>query len=589
MKTIKYMTLSVLLLALGFAFSSCTDLSVDNLNDPGREDALSNPADLVSLLEGQTVEQFWEENSYNGIQMDGLADQMTSTNNVAEFWDHADEPRRRINNRTSFPSTFIYEYDWDESNSSVSTANTIISRIEKDGKSIVLEDGTDVTQKMLAGAYFLRGLARGSLGMTYDQAYLIGIDADLSQTPEFSPYVDLINGAVSDMDKAISVAEGVGSGFRWDFLPDATNTELNLAEFKTVANSFSARFLANTPRTASESANWDWARVIDYAEKGIGGDNAAAPGMDEFTASSISGEFYNHSADWQSYIYPPPAGYLPRDIKLPHLLDDNGDYPVEYPSVVIDGTAVPDTLKPGDLQTSDPRIEYLFYSESFGYLDPSRSIVLHSNYTDARMHYNNQVWSTSGLPVNFFIEAELDYIRAEAYLMDGNKAAAATELNNSPYGSGQTDVEPNFPAVQLGNMSQDGFSGGHSISATASKEEFIKALHLEYSIELSMIDRKGLQWFFMRKHDLLQKGTALHFAVPGSELEITQREYYTFGGVDYADQEGTATGSNSWKLNAAKVQQKAKVAPGKYNATRITEDMLNNLSTSSTDNKGKHN
>jgi len=571
MRSLKHVTLFVLFLVVGFAISSCSDLSVQDLNQPSRKDVLSSADNLVSLLQGQTTNQFMEEFSLSGIHYDGWADQMTTTNNYDGFWDPAKEPRIRLDNSTSYTAKFVIEQDWDESNSSVSIANQIIDRIENEGGKVVLNDGTDVTQKMLAAAYFLRGIARGSLGMTYDQAYLVGPKDNPSTVPDFVPYTKLINGAVSDMDKAIDIANGVGSDFKWDFLPDAVNADLNLAQFKTVANSYSARFLACAPRNASEAASWDWDRVLKYAKKGVGGDNAAAT-MTNWTGSSIANTFWMNYMDWETTVYPPPAGYIPTDIKVIHMLDSS--YPVEYPSTTApDGTVVPDTLHKSDVNTNDPRIKYFYYSNSFGYLDPSRSIPLFSNYWNYRLYTQNTGYATSGYPVIFFVDAELDYIRAEAYLMNGNKVMAAQELNNSPYGSGQVHVSPHMPAVQLGNLSQDGFSGGNNISATASDAQFIQALHREYSVELALIDRKGLQWFFMRRHNLLQKGTPIELPVPASELEITQRETYTFGGADHAGETGTADGSNSWKKNAPKMLINSS-SQGKYHANSSSLEKL---------------
>ena len=71
-----------------------------------------------------------------------------------------------------------------------------------------------------------------------------------------------------------------------------------------------------------------------------------------------------------------------------------------------------------------------------------------------------------------------------------------------------------------------------------------KALFYEYSIELDLASTIGTQWFFMRRHDLLQKGSPLHYPVPATELELTGVGFYTFGG---SSKEGTATGANSWK------------------------------------------
>ena len=70
------------------------------------------------------------------------------------------------------------------------------------------------------------------------------------------------------------------------------------------------------------------------------------------------------------------------------------------------------------------------------------------------------------------------------------------------------------------------------------------AIFYEYSVELDLASTIGTQWFFMRRHDLLQKGTPLHYPVPATELELSGVDFYTFGG-DSA--EGTASGANSWR------------------------------------------
>ena len=68
----------------------------------------------------------------------------------------------------------------------------------------------------------------------------------------------------------------------------------------------------------------------------------------------------------------------------------------------------------------------------------------------------------------------------------------------------------------------------------------------EYAVEVDVTAGVGANWFFMRRHDMLQIGTATQFGVPGGELEILGIENYTFGGVSFAGQAGSASGDNSW-------------------------------------------
>jgi hypothetical protein len=57
----------------------------------------------------------------------------------------------------------------------------------------------------------------------------------------------------------------------------------------------------------------------------------------------------------------------------------------------------------------------------------------------------------------------------------------------------------------------------------------------------------GLQFFDMRKLNLLQAGTPLHWPLPAKTLETFGETlpFYTFGGVDNAD--GITTSNGGWR------------------------------------------
>ena len=562
MNMINKLKVSTLFLAMAVVVSSCADLSVENVNDPDRERALANPSDLVSLLQGSSSDVFFEITNLWGVHMDGLSDQMTSTNRFLSFWDFADEPRLRINNRTTYADAVILNSPWSTYNAGVSTANSIIGKIEGDGDSIVLDNGTDVTQKMLAAAYFLRGVSRGYISMIYDQGYIVDYDTDLSAL-ELVPYSDIAEAAITDLDQAKTVASGVGSGFVWDFLP--TSDTWDLAQFQTIVNSMAARVLASVPRTLAEANSHDWSRVLSYADAAVGGPDAPDAGMTDFSATSVGPyQFYNNLQDWSGFVLSDGAGYLPTDLKVLHMLDPN--YPVNYPDA-------PTVLDPA--QSNDQRIDYFNYDEDFGFLNPARRRSIFSNYWNLRTWCQNNC-GRDGFAIVYYLAAETDYIRAEAYLRQNDKLTAATILNDSPFGNGVTELSIDLAANQLGVTNYNGLSGGNSISANDSDAAFQRALLREYSVELDLMAGMGAQWFFMRRWDMLQPGTALHYAVPGEELEITGREYYTFGGVEYANEEGTADGSNNWKNLSPKIQGKANTlqSVGTYEPRQLSIDKL---------------
>lgn len=516
-------------IALLLTTAGCADLLVDNLNDPDRERALSSSADVQSLLQGATIATIFEITNNTAVHTGAWADQTTSTNNFFSFWGFADEPRRRYNNRTTNPDLSVSSGPWSDFNTTVSSANTVLTLIEVDGNVIEI-DGDDQTLKTQAAAYFARGLARGYLGMMYDQAYLVEIDTDLATLAPV-PYSEMIAGAVSDLEKAKSFA-AQADGFVWDFLPGAN--VYSRAAFNEICNAFAARFLISEARTQSEAAafpNERWNTILSYARNGVG---TAIP---SFSPTSVSGEFWFNYGDWNTFFIA-GAGYLPVDLKQIHLLDP--DYPVEYPASGV--------LPPAE--SDDPRLGYYAYTEEFGFLNASRRRSIFSNYYHLRMFANNDWFGQSGYPIPLITGSEMKYIIAEANYWLGNTGAVAAALANSPFGNVPTELEYPLPSEVLGYFDFGGAAGyaaGKSLGAGASDAQIVRALHTEYSVELDMMGGTGLQWFFMRRHNLLQVGTPLHYPIPGSELEVTLGEYYTFGGAENAGEPGTANGSNTWK------------------------------------------
>ena len=81
------------------------------------------------------------------------------------------------------------------------------------------------------------------------------------------------------------------------------------------------------------------------------------------------------------------------------------------------------------------------------------------------------------------------------------------------------------------------------LSNGISDNDFLKALFYERDIELIMTGF-GLSFFDMRRRDMLQEGTMLHFPIPAEQLELINISLYTFGGVANAD--GVNTSNGGW-------------------------------------------
>ena len=115
-----------------------------------------------------------------------------------------------------------------------------------------------------------------------------------------------------------------------------------------------------------------------------------------------------------------------------------------------------------------------------------------------------------------FVVAENDMYKAEALLRLNRYSEAAAVIN-----SGTRTTRGQLPNIGT------------------TPEEIAEAIHYERVVEFPFTSY-GLNFFEMRKENLLQAGTMLHFPVPGTALAAIPAEYYTFGGtsgeagVDYS-------------------------------------------------------
>ena len=551
MNNTKLKVLMILMVSGLLALASCADLSVDNVNDPTTEAVESDESNQIKLLAGGYYDATTSIVTSWAVQIQNLADQSTGTNAFRRYWDFSEEPRLRLDNTTTYSASTAISTYFGGMNSAVATANLFIANEE-------------LSDDVRAQAFFLRGIARGYLGLIYDQSYFLDENFDATtDDAEFQPYTTLIEGALSDIDQAISLASG-SSSFVFNAMPNPADTWTQ-AEFLDIANSMAARIAAGEARTASEAANLDWDRILAYANAGLGGPNAQSS-LNSFSASNIgsSGEYANFFNDWQNFVvtgtFETGAGYNPTDVKVTHMLDTS--YPTQYPAENASANEV--TLPPAE--TDDPRIAYFKYTTNPGFLNPTRNANLFTNYFSAR-HYAENDWWPAENKIVFMTSSEVDYLRAEAQLLTGSPGDAATTLNNSPAGTGLTDLDGwQLPAVRNGYIAQNSLSGGHTMDGTESVAEFQFALLREYSVELDQLGGVGIQWFLMRRHDMLQEGTPTMFPVPGSELELLGLENYTFGGPSFAGETGTATGSNSWKNLAEAAFGTAGLTAGSSNA-----------------------
>jgi len=257
---------------------------------------------------------------------------------------------------------------------------------------------------------------------------------------------------------------------------------------------YAARFLVSLPRNKQEYNQIDWNKVLSYAEKGYDQDF----------------NVYMDGVNWKSYFrhYTVRPGWARIDCRIINLMDPS--YPSRFPS---------DGHNPPEADSKDRRLATDFTFNSSNNMKPERGYVHYSNYEYTR--YPLEVSTQTG-DAPIFLKAELDMIKAEAYLNTGNKQKAIDIIN-----AGSRTLRGNL----------------NPLPDNTSEEDILKAIFYERDIELIQTGF-GIAFFDMRRRDYLQKGTLLHFPIPGKELNVLQLPYYTYGGVENAD--GVNVSNGGW-------------------------------------------
>ncbi len=491
MKNKFFKLIYLVVLGIGLISYSCIDMDVTNYNNPDTDDVLATPSDLIKLAGGAF--RVWhnaiQEYSGPGLAMCTMADQNTCSWGNAAMKDLSSEPRKPFNNDITYAYAYVNRNFWNSSYSALSQVNDVLRKIDGEEAVKIIDNGEDVTDMVRSWCYFIQGVVHGYLGLVYDQANIIDWDTDLT-TLEFKPYSEVSAAGVAFLDKALNTLSSTP-----DFvLPDGfiRGTNLTKAQFTQLVNSFAARILAYTPRTAAENAAVDWSKVLTYAQNGI--TYTLAPDMDDNT-------WYDNLKGYG--VYP---GWVRIDHRIINLMDH------EYPSRWPDDNAswnTPSGLDPGEATSVDGRLASDFEFLPDNNFRPERGFYHFSHYRYKRYDDWLQLWQG---PAPSFRKWENDLLIAEALVRANNDINGAAAILNDPEGARKV-------------------RGGLEDVAPTTADEALTLIFYERDVEL-ILTQGGTGYFDMRRRDMLQAGTPLHFPVPAAELEIIGYPNYTTDGPD---------------------------------------------------------
>ncbi len=476
---------------------SCADLNVKP-DQPGPGDILQTPEELLDASAKLYRGWFNAAHALKGpaLGLATAADQITTTSGEAAAVDLAKEPREEFQNQTDYSFLYVTKDFWGTSYQVILLANDVLRSME--GKEIILYNGQDIKPMLTAWSYFVRGIGYGYLGLLFDKAPLQDIHTPLPNN-EYSDYHQVIRFALASLDSAIVISNKHAFSLPANFI---SGVAVSSDDLSALAGSFAARILLSSSRNLTENEVNDWQRILDYASGGISQD--LSPVTDNDTWKDEYRQ-YAASTNWGRV-----------DLRIIHLLDPG--FPAHWPddnaSWETPGGQAPDSSL---LESNDARAVTDLAWDPPATVNPP--YYLNSFYRCRR--YDNWLASASG-SVPEFTQTENELIMAEALVHLGNTAEAVDILNS-------------------GTRTQRGQLAPLDVSLPVS--DVLEAIFYERDIEL-MLTGVGLPFFDMRRRDMLQKGTPLHFPIPASDLEILGLPVYTFGGVDHAD--GINTSNGGW-------------------------------------------
>jgi hypothetical protein len=502
MRSKLYEFINLVFIFIGLTTFSCADLEVENLVEPDAAKALANPEDLISLAGGafRTLHNAMQGEDGPALSMAVMADQSSCSWGNAAMNDLSSEPRSGWINSITYQFNAVNRVFWESCYSAISSVNDALFAIEEEG----IEIGTNGEDNPMvrAWSYFVSGVAHGYIGLTFDQGNVIFWDTDL-ETVQMSPWSSLIDASIQLLDQAIAICEDNQFITPDYFIAGRAYTS---AELGALANSYAARILAYSSRNKTHNESINWSKVLAYTQKGIEIDMAPNMGGDL--------EWYCLYTVYQ--IYP---GYGRIDHRIINLMDN--DYPSRWPNDNVSWTT-PNGQDPGEASSDDARLASDFQYLTDQVFRPERGYYHYSHYRYSRYDwFIAEVWDGRGPKSSFYV-MENELLKAEALIRANSNVAGAIAILNSA--SGTRIARAGLPPI----------NGG----ATAT--EVLEAIFYERDIEL--IDSgMGIGYFDMRRRDMLQRGTILHFPVPASELEILQIPNYTVTGAP--DGENISNGS----------------------------------------------
>lgn len=504
-----------LLIAGALVLGGCQDLDVTNPNNPDRERVTANPSDVQSLISTQMM-RFYRNNQFNypNGALTAIVD-----NTTGGFLDYAvnelsTEPREAWNNSPLNTRNALNRQPWEGLYGIISNVNDGLQAIN-DGL-VIIEDGKDQTARAKAFAKLMQGLSYGYLGLLFDKAVIVTEFDDLEEKDltEYEPYPVVIDTAISMIDEAIAIAQA--NDFVIPGSPDWINGQsMTSEEFIRLANSYAARFIANSARTWEERAAVDWDEVIRRIDNGITRDFAPSGILDTW------------ESDYRRLLARVRDAARPGDHwRMDYIALGPADSTGQFQAWI---NAPSESRMPFRIETRDRRIHGETPDDPgkyFGY-DVNRNTLFTRSRGTYRWSYYYYHRSGAGEswyqgPQPTMTVTEMNLLKAEALIRLDRAAEALDYINDSRVRNGE------LPPVTIEGPPDEYDCVPKQIDGDCGS--LWDAWKHEVHMEMAGIEGQQI-YYWLRGNLQLQEGSPVHFPVPGRELENLGLPLYTFGGV----------------------------------------------------------
>jgi starch-binding outer membrane protein, SusD/RagB family len=523
-----------LLALLGVA--ACADLNVVNPNNPDAERALSSPGDVESLIAG-SYGQWWAQNhsvSGNSPIFGNQSFMWSAFPANFGMFQYSRFPREAIFNVSTdqFYGNYV-NYSWTQLYRAASAVAQGLQALESD-PALGEELGDERVRRINAYAKFVQGLVHGHLALLYDEAFIIDETVDVSDPGDPVPYTELLTSALGYFDQAIQLANAGG----FEPIPSTwMNGSVDAAQLARIASTMKARYRMNVARTPAEreAVNWPavlsdldnglqdtWYMNLDYlgaAARGHGtADYMSQPSIGWNQVSYMITGMADQSGMYQDWLSTGPeqrepnfANGDPRLIITPDLRFPQG-------STVAEQQANPGIVNPvvgSRYHIIGPR----------DWRNPERGSYRWSYYRMSQMDHHRTGGNETPSPAISI--AEINLMRAEAHIRQGNAGAAADLINITRTAAGlnatdaagtNTSCVPKLPNGSCGDL--------------------LEMMKWELRMEVALWGIHTNSWFFAgRGWGDLWEGTPTQLPIPCLERELLLQPCNTYGG------EPGATGS----------------------------------------------